>query len=62
MYTEAQKKASYKWRENNKESYNTYMAEHMKKQYEKNKDQKNKINLQRYYVKQEFKKFLNILI
>jgi uncharacterized protein with NRDE domain len=62
MYTEAQKKASYKWREKNKESYNIYIAEQMKKQYEKNREEKIKKVSDRYFVKQEFRKFLNILI
>ena len=62
MYTEAQKKASYKWREKNKETYNSYIAEQMKKQYEKNKEEKLKKNAQYQLVKKEFRRFLDILI
>ena len=62
MYNEKKKIAIYKWRENNKESYNAYVAEQMKKQYEKDKEKKLKKNAERYLVKMEFKKFLNILI
>ena len=62
MYTEMNKISIYKWRENNKQAYNTYMAEHMKKQYEKNKESKLRKNAERYFVKQEFRRFLNILI
>ena len=62
MYTEAQKLSSYKWREKNKDMYNSYMKEQMKKQYEKNREEKIKKVSERYFVKQEFRKFLNILI
>jgi hypothetical protein len=62
MYTEKIKLSIYKWRENNKEAYNSYMAEHMKKQYEKNKEEKLKKNAQYQLVKKEFRRFLDILI
>ena len=62
MYTEKVKLSIYKWRENNKEAYNSYMADHMKKQYEKDKTTKLRKNAERYFVKQEFRRFLNILI
>ena len=35
MYDDKLKISIYKWRENNKEAYNSYMAAHMKKQYNK---------------------------
>ena len=62
MYTEKIKLSIYKWRENNKEAYNIYMAEQMKKQYEKNKNSKLKKNAQYQLVKKEFRRFLDILI
>jgi len=62
MYTDKSKLSIYKWRENNKEAYNAYIAEQMKKQYEKKKVAIIKKNTERYFVNQEFKKFLRILI
>ena len=62
MYDDKLKISIYKWRENNKEAYNSYMAAHMKKQYEKNKEAKLKKNAQYKSVKKEFRKFLDILI
>ena len=62
MYDDKHKKSIYKWRENNKEMYNSYCAGQMRKQYEKNKEAKLKTNAQYQSVKKEFRKFLNILI
>jgi hypothetical protein len=62
MYTDKSKTSIYKWRENNKQAYNAYIAEQMKKQYEKKKEAIIKKNTERYFVNQEFKKFLKILI
>jgi len=62
MYDDKHKISIYKWRENNKEMYNCYCAEQMRKHYLTNKEAKLKKNSIRYYEKQEFRKFLNILI
>lgn len=61
-YNENSKKSIDKWRINNKEKYNEYCAIQMKKQYEKNKEEKNKKDLGRYYLNKELQKFRNILL
>lgn len=52
-YNENIKNSIYKWRATHKDQFNAYCAALMKKQYEKNKDDKNKKNLQRYYERKD---------
>jgi len=67
VYTEAQKKAIYKWRENNKEKYNSVCLKGNLKYYDNNKEEiseykkKYWINKQDLY-KIESKVFRKILI
>jgi hypothetical protein len=56
------KEVIFKWRENNKEEYNNYQKDFMKKAYEKNPDEKRKKNLNYYYYKKECKRLNNILL
>lgn len=75
--SEAQKRASKKWREKNREKYNAYMLPLANKYYNNHKeeilekklqyyeDNKNAIKeriLSRYYLKKEIQIFMNILI
>ena len=60
-YTPAQKRATYKYVEKNRERFNEYMKTENKKYYEKNKEEKNRKDLARYYYKKEARKFLLIL-
>ena len=62
MYNEKNREHTYKWRENHKEQYNSYTALKMKEQYDKNRLKKIQKVLARYYEKQEFKRFLKILL
>lgn len=62
MYTDKNRIACLKWRSKNREKYNAYCASLMKEQYEKNKDKKKQYESYRYYMKQEMKIFLRILI
>jgi len=55
-YTEAQKRATLKWRQTNNERYSTYLKEYNKQRY--NADERSK----RYYYSKEAKIFLNILL
>lgn len=61
-YNDNIKNSIYKWRGTHKEQFNAYCASLMKKQYLKNKDEKNKKNLERYYFKKECQRLSNILI
>lgn len=61
-YNENIKQYIDKWRTSNREKYNNYCATQMKKQYEKNKEIKNRKDLERYYLNKELKKFRNILL
>ncbi len=65
-YTEAQKRATYKWRENNKAELKEYSREYYKANYSKNRE-KLLLNKQIWYSKrkdcdynQECKKFRRI--
>ena len=58
LYTESQKKAIYKWRENNREKYNEMMKPYKEKYYYSNKE---KIAA-KYLLKKEMIKFMNILL
>lgn len=75
--SEAQKRASKKWREKNREKYNAYMLPLANKYYNNHKeevlekklqyyeDNKNAIKertLSRYYLRKEIQIFMNILI
>jgi hypothetical protein len=62
MYTDKNRIACQKWRSKNREKSNAYCASLMKEQYEKNKDKKKQYENYRYYMKQELKIFLRILI
>lgn len=58
-YCESQKRASYKYRENNRDQYNDYMKEHIYKKYS------NKIKAKRmgkYYLIKEMELFRQILL
>lgn len=52
----------YKWRENNKEAYNSYMKEKCKEFYKKNAERQKKKQLQHYYAVREFEIFRKILL
>jgi hypothetical protein len=53
MYTEAQKKATLKWRMNNKEKWNNYHNEKGKEYYAQNSDEHKKKRMERYYYSKE---------
>jgi hypothetical protein len=54
-YTESQKKASKKWRENNLDHVKEHQKNYSKIYYENKKEQIRKKNLERYYKKKEQK-------
>ena len=74
--TEAQKRATKKWRDNHREKFNAYMLplatkyydnkelvlEKKKQYYEDNKSVVREKTLARYYLKKEILIFMNILI
>ncbi len=62
LYTEAQKRAIYKYRDNNRAEYNEYMKPIRKKYYEKNKDILLMKIANKYLLNKELKVFRNILI
>ena len=57
-YTPSQKKATNKWQQNNRDAYNeisqTYYYRHQAKEQKRKRDY--------HTMRQEFKKFLNILL
>ena len=66
-YTEAHRRATAKWRQNNKAKTQQYYegnAEHLKeiqkKIYDNHKESINKRHLARYYHNKEFKRLCNI--
>lgn len=61
-YNENIKNSIYKWRENHIDEFREYNALQQRKFYEKNREYKNKKNLERYYFKKEFQRLSNILI
>lgn len=61
-YTEAQKKATYKWMEKNKEHHLKYARDYERKRYENNREKKIQKVLDKYFFKKELKIFLKILI
>ena len=62
VYNESIKQSIYNWREEHRAEYNACMRRASKKFYEKNKDDKNKKCLARYYFKKESEIFRNILL
>ena len=62
LYTEAQKRATYKYREKNRAQYNEYMKPLRKNYYEKNKDELLMKKANKYLFLKELKTFRNILI
>jgi hypothetical protein len=52
-YTQAQKRATYKWRDNNKEEYNEYMLKLNMKYYFKNQEERKKKRMEQYYYNKE---------
>jgi hypothetical protein len=75
--SEAQKRATKKWRDNHREKFNAYMLplatkyyennkelvlEKKKQYYEDNKSAVREKTLARYYLKKEIQIFMNILI
>ena len=48
-YTETHKRIMQKWRENNRERFNAICRKASAVYYEKNKEKKNKADLERYY-------------
>jgi hypothetical protein len=63
MYTESQKKATYKWRETNKEDYMDYHNNYRREVWYVNNAEKIKTKrMETYYLKREFQIFRNILL
>ena len=62
MYTKAQKKATMKWIDRNKERWNELCKEHSKTYYENNKETVQRKMLGRYYLKKEMELFRKILL
>jgi hypothetical protein len=62
MYDDNAKKSIYKWRKANMDVYRSVVRRAAKKNYDNNRAAKIRVSLHRYYVKKEFKAFLNILI
>ena len=59
-YTESNKRATQKWRENNRETYNTY-NNNIVKEYRNQNDNREKLNKRRmelYYIKTGPERFL----
>jgi hypothetical protein len=50
-YTPAHKRLMDQWRENNREQFNALCRKASAVYYEKNREKKNKANLERYYKK-----------
>ena len=48
-YTSAQKKATLKWRENNKQEFNEYMLVKNKEYYNNNVEERRKKRREKYY-------------
>ena len=61
-YTQAQKEATYKWRENNKEHFKELHKKEAKTYYEKHKEDKIKKVLERYYINKEKATIFNIMM
>lgn len=61
-YTEAQRKATYKWRETHKEHHLQIARDYERKRYENNREKKIQKVLDKYFFKKELKVFLKILI
>ena len=65
VYTQANNRATAKYRKANKDWYNEYQANYMTKRYNSNPEpnqKQNEANLKRYYLQKEFKRFRNILL
>ena len=63
-YTEAQKRATYKWMNKNKDYVLQYSRDHGRRRYKDENVREAKIQkvLDKYYFKKELKIFLKILI
>ena len=61
LYTPSQKKAIYKYRENNRAEYNEKMKPYKAKYYESHKDAINEKKREQYFLEKEMKRFRNIL-
>ena len=59
-YTDAQKHSIMKWRQSNKEEYNEYMNEYLKKFYEKNSEVLKTKRMKTYYYQKECKRMCNM--
>ena len=62
LYTEAQKRATMKWREKNRLQYNEYMRPQRKKFYEENKENLLIKKSNKYFWNKECKRLRDILI
>jgi hypothetical protein len=61
-YTEAHKRATYKWNEKNRERHLELARVAEKRLYQKHRDQRKIKALERYYYFREMASFRNILI
>jgi len=61
-YTEAHKRATDKWRQNNREEYNVLCRVSYKNYYERNTERVRQQKLDRYFVLREFEIFRRILL
>lgn len=61
-YTEAQKRATYKWIDTHKEQHRKYTREYERRRYEIIREVKIQKVLDKYYLKKELKIFLKILL
>ena len=62
LYTEAQKRATMKWREKNRLQYNEYMRPQRKKFYEENRETVLLKKSNKYFWNKESKRLRDILI
>lgn len=61
-YTDAQRRATNKYRNNNVERTRELNKKHLAKWLETHKEERNRKELQRYHTKQEIKRIMLILI
>ena len=61
-YTDAQKRATYKWKAKNLEYVNEKRKSYNKKYCEKNREMYKEVALKYYYLKKEMAIFRNILL
>lgn len=61
-YTQAQKKATYKWISNHREDWNELCKANYKTYYDKNAEKLRQKKLERYYAMRELEIFRKILL